>query len=58
MTKYSHEENAVASATTFKMQMQQVTKKVAKELFQDICCDTPIPEVPLTTRQPTETCEY
>ena len=37
MTKYSHEENAVAAATTFKMKMQQVTKKVAKEQFQDIC---------------------
>ena len=31
MTKYSHEENVVAAAATFKMQMQQVTKKVAEE---------------------------
>ena len=31
MTKYSHQENAVAATATFKMQMQQVTKKFAKE---------------------------
>ena len=37
MTKYSHEENAVVVAMTFKMQIQQVTKKVTKEQFQDIC---------------------
>ena len=37
MTKYSHEENAVTTATTFRMQMQQVTEKVAKNQFQDIC---------------------
>ena len=34
MTNYSHEENVTA---TFKMQMQQVIEKVAKEQFQDIC---------------------
>ena len=34
MTNYSHEENATA---TFKMKMQQVIEKVAKEQFQDIC---------------------
>ena len=33
MTKYSHEENAVAAVVTFKMQMQQVIEKVAKEQF-------------------------
>ena len=37
MTKYSHEENVVATIATFKMQRQQVTEKVAKEQFQDIC---------------------
>ena len=37
MTKYSHEENATAAAVTFRMQMQQVTEKVAEEEFQDIC---------------------
>ena len=37
MTKYSHEENAVVVAMTFKMKMQQVTGKVAKEQFQEIC---------------------
>ena len=37
MTKYSHEENAATTITTFKMQMQQVTEKAAKEQFQDIC---------------------
>ena len=37
MIKYSHEENATVAATTFKMQIQQVTKKVAEEHFQDIC---------------------
>ena len=37
MTKYSHEENVVVATTTFKMQMQQVTEKVAEEQFQDIC---------------------
>ena len=31
MTKYSHEENVTAEAVAFKMQMQQVTKKVAEE---------------------------
>ena len=30
MTKYSHEKNVAAPAATFKMQMQQVTKKVAE----------------------------
>ena len=33
MTKYYHEENAAAATTTFNMQMQQVTEKVAKEQF-------------------------
>ena len=37
MTKYSHEENAAVVATTFRMQMQQVTEKIAEEQFQDIC---------------------
>ena len=37
MTKYSHEENTVVAAVAFKMQMQQVTKQIAKERFQDIC---------------------
>ena len=36
MTKYSHEKNVAATAATFKMQMQQVTKKVAEEQFQNI----------------------
>ena len=36
MTKYSHEENAVGAAVSFKVQMQQVTEKVTKEWFQDI----------------------
>ena len=30
-------ENVAAAATTFKMQMQKVTKKIAKEQFRDIC---------------------
>ena len=29
MTKYSHEENAATTAETFKMQMQQVTERIA-----------------------------
>ena len=33
MTKYSHEENAIVAATTCKMRMQQVTKKVVEEQF-------------------------
>ena len=37
MTKYFHEENAAAAATTFRMHMQQVTEKIAEERFQDIC---------------------
>ena len=37
MTKYSHEENKVAEVVTFKMKMQQVAKRIAKEQFQDIC---------------------
>ena len=37
MTKYSHEENVAAAAVTFKMQMQKVIEKIAKEQFQDIC---------------------
>ena len=37
MIKYSHEENAASAAATFKMKMQQVTKKVAEKQFQDIC---------------------
>ena len=44
MTKYSHEENEAVAVTTFKMQMQQVTKKIAKEQFQDICRDEVIYE--------------
>ena len=37
MTKYSHEENAVVATMTFKMQMQQITKKkIAEEQFLDI----------------------
>ena len=31
MTKYSHEENVDAVAATFKLQMQQVTEKVAEK---------------------------
>ena len=30
MTKYSHEENVVTIAATFKMKMQHVTEKVAE----------------------------
>ena len=37
MTKYSHEENAVAAVVTLKMQMHQVTERIAEEEFQDIC---------------------
>ena len=37
MTKYSHKDNVAATATTFKMQMQQVTEKFTEEQFQDIC---------------------
>ena len=37
MTKYSHEENAVVVATTFKMKIQQVVEKVVEEQFQDFC---------------------
>ena len=37
MTKYSHEENAVTTVTTFRMKMQQVIEKFAKNQFQDIC---------------------
>ena len=33
MTKYSHEENAIVVATTFKMKMQQVNKKILEEQF-------------------------
>ena len=36
MTKYSHEHNEAAAAATFRMQMQQITKKIAKGQFQDI----------------------
>ena len=36
MTKYSHEKNVAATAVTFKMEMQQVTKKVAEEQFKNI----------------------
>ena len=36
MTKYSHKENAVVVNATFKMKIQQVTEKVAKEQFQDM----------------------
>ena len=31
MTKYSNEENAATITATFKMKMQQVTKKIAEE---------------------------
>ena len=44
MTKYSHEENTATEVATFKMQMQQVTKKVTEERFQDICGDEVIYE--------------
>ena len=37
MTNYSHEENEAITAVTFKMQMQQVTKKIEEEQFQYIC---------------------
>ena len=37
MIMYSHEDNAAAAVTEFKMQIHQVTEKVAKEQFQDIC---------------------
>ena len=37
MTKYSHEENSIAVAATFKMQVQQDIEKVVEEQFQDIC---------------------
>ena len=36
MTKYSHEHNEATVATTFRMKMQQITKKIAKGKFQDI----------------------
>ena len=36
MTKYSHEKNVAATTTKFKVKMQQVTKKVAEEQFQNI----------------------
>ena len=32
-----YKENAVVVAATFKMQMQQVTKRIEKEQFQAIC---------------------
>ena len=31
MINNSHEENAIAVAVTFKMQMQQITEKIAEE---------------------------
>ena len=37
ITKYSNEENVTDEAKTFRMQMQQVTKKFVEEQFQDIC---------------------
>ena len=37
MNKYSHEENMASKVVRFKMQMQQVTKKVIEQQFQDIC---------------------
>ena len=36
MTKYSHKENAVTTAVTFKMQMQQIIEKIIEEQFQGI----------------------
>ena len=33
MTKYSHEENVVTTAATFKIQMQQVIENVVEEQF-------------------------
>ena len=44
MTKHSHEENETAIGAVVKMQMQQVTKKVVEEQFQDICGDKVIYE--------------
>ena len=37
MTKYSHEENVSTTATTFKMQIQQIIEKITEEQFQEIC---------------------
>ena len=35
MTNYSHEKNAVVAAVTFKMKMQQITKKILqKSIFK------------------------